>query len=154
MVTFSAALENVGATELFLNGDSFDLVGADLTVDDTKFLLNAPLSLLPGQLWAGDIFDVQVGAQARTGSYTGSFTIFGGANTIAQENLGIRTFSLLVQEPAAIPEPPSFLMVVGDLSTWFIVPCLSRKIRRGKNAWAMIQQSNVPYPTHSACNKE
>src|SRR5262245_38989878 len=62
-LTFAATLTNTGNQELFLNGDSFNLPGVDLTLDDSPFFdtNNIPASLLGGQSASGQLFTVSIG---------------------------------------------------------------------------------------------
>ena len=60
-VTFSGTLTNTGPSELFLNGDTYNLAEPDLILDDSPFLLNFPLSLQGGETASGDLFTVTIG---------------------------------------------------------------------------------------------
>jgi hypothetical protein len=55
--TVSAPASNGAA--VFLNGDSFN-VTAPITLDDTDFFTNFPLSLAPGTSFTGDLFVLTV----------------------------------------------------------------------------------------------
>ena len=88
-LTFNATLENSGNAPLFLNGDIGSLTGNGLTLDTSLFFQNAPLSMNVGDTWSGDIFTVAIDPLALSGDYTGSFTIIGGIDGSAQDNLVI-----------------------------------------------------------------
>jgi hypothetical protein len=98
-VTFFGTLSNTGAAELFLNGDNFSLSGASLSLDDSPFLTNFPLSLQGGESASGDLFTVAIGPNTPAGIYPGSFTILGGPRDTDFNGLATRNFTLAVPEP-------------------------------------------------------
>lgn len=97
--TVSAPLGN--GAPVFLNGDSFNVDGP-ITLDDSDFFANFPLSLAPGDTFTGDLFELDVPAGTLDGTYLGSFTLLGGADGSAQNTLGTVDFSLTVPEPSSI----------------------------------------------------
>jgi len=125
-LTFSATLLNKGVTETFLNGDTFTLTGTGLTLDDTKFFANAPLSLLGGASFTGPIFDVVLAPAAVPNNYAGTFSVLGGANSTATQTLATGNFQVNVVRPqqAAIPEPG-----VGTLLAAGVLPALGIVVR-------------------------
>src|SRR3954454_17700611 len=74
-VLFSGTIMNTGPGAVFINGDAFTFPFA---VDDTPFLLAAPVSLAPAGLFTGPFFRVAVPTTAGLGLYLGSFSILGG----------------------------------------------------------------------------
>src|SRR5437773_9745264 len=86
-VTFSATLLNTGATALFLNSDTVNLV-SPLIADDTKFFLNFPVSLGPSQSVTAPILDVTVPLAASFGLYPGNFAVLGGSTPSSLTNIG------------------------------------------------------------------
>src|SRR5437660_5378240 len=60
-LTFTATVANTSGSTAFLNGDALN-IGAPLTVNDTRFFINFPLSLGAGQMFTAPIFDVLVPA--------------------------------------------------------------------------------------------
>src|SRR5262249_43201013 len=101
-LTFSASLTNTGATTIFLNGDSVN-IAAPLIVDDTKFFLNAPLSMAGGATTAAfPIFDVSIPSNAPFGLYPGTFSTLGGSTPSAFDVVGTVPFAVNV-----VPEPAS-----------------------------------------------
>ena len=102
-ITASAPLSNGAA--VFLNGDSFNL-GAPLSLDDSDFFADAPFFLNPGDSDTFDAFTVTVPAGTTPGNYSGTFTILGGADGNASDNLGTVTFTTTVT-----PEPSSFILL-------------------------------------------
>ena len=106
-VTFSATLMNAGATEAFLNGDSFTF---PLPVDDTPFFLNTPPSLAPGQSFTGPVLNVNVPSGTPLGLYVGVFNVLGGDTAQQFTVLASRDFGVQV-----VPEPSAFSAMTGAL---------------------------------------
>ena len=105
-VGFEARLQNTGTQDLFLNSDNFSLFGVGLTMDDTKFFLNAP-AILPAGMAIDNlpIFDVSLDSTVGAGTYSGVFTVIGGADSSAQDDLASSSFTVSVVGPANVPEP-------------------------------------------------
>ncbi len=110
-VAFSATVTDVGSSQVFLNADS-TLLLSPLTLDDTPFLINFPLSMNPGDSYTGELFTVTVPPGVLTGLYPGSFQILGGSNATAQDEVAAANFGVNVQ---ATPEPSTFLMLASAL---------------------------------------
>jgi hypothetical protein len=108
LLSYNATLTNTGNGELFLNGDTFTLSGADLTLDDTPFFNNFPLSLAGGESASGELFTVSIGSGAAGGAYVGSFTVTGGATDTDLNDLATKSFSVVV----SAPEPASGLLIL------------------------------------------
>lgn len=101
-VFFSGTLTNTGSSALFLNGIQFNfdsLGNAVLSGDDSVFFTNVPPSLAasgnPSASYTGSIFGVNIAGNAPTGTYTGTVTITGGADSstnspLAAQNIQIR----------------------------------------------------------------
>jgi hypothetical protein len=106
-VQFAGSLINTGTTDVFLNGTVANLPYAHLTLDDSPFFLFSPLFLPGGGRYTGRFFDVTVDATADAGTYFGSFTILGGANSDSFDSLAQQDFSVTV----ATPEPGSLVLV-------------------------------------------
>lgn len=108
--TISAPGSNTGT--VFLNNDSFTLAGP-YRLDDTAFL-NAPQSLLPGESYTGNLFDVDLSSIFAFGTFDGRFTLLGGAGDSDQSVLAGTSFSLTVNSlpPTAVtPEPSSLVLL-------------------------------------------
>lgn len=99
-IAFAGTLTNAGMTAVFINGDSFTF---PLPVDDTPFLLGAPVLLLPGQSYIGPVLTVTVPPATPLGLYVGVFNVLGG-DTPGQFNaLASRDFGVQV-----VPEPSTW----------------------------------------------
>ena len=105
-VTFSATLTNPGATNLFLNGDSTN-IAAPLTANDTKFFLNTPLFLTPGQSVTAPILDLTVPLGTSFGLYAGDFHVLGGSTDTDFTDIGSANFAVQV-----VPEPATVVLLV------------------------------------------
>jgi len=116
---FFGTILNSGSDAIFLNGDELNLAApsTDFTITDL-FFANAPLSLGAGDS-SGliELFDVTVNNPFPDlpTTYTGSWTMTGGADGNAQDILDQESFSVTVTpEPQATPEPQtSLLLLVG-----------------------------------------
>lgn len=102
--TVTAAPGNIDP--IFLNGDSFNIT-SPLTLDDSDFFNNFPLSLAPGQTFTGDLFVITVPPGTAFGNYLGSFTLEGGSNANASDPLGTVDFNV-----TTTPEPSSILLLL------------------------------------------
>jgi hypothetical protein len=105
--TVTAPLTNTG--DVFLFGDSNNIT-APLTIDDSYYILNWPLDLIPGQSYSDVLFDVTAPAGTTPGDYTGSFTI---------EAYSAATPTINVTQPFDVvvtPEPSSLLLLLTGLA--------------------------------------
>lgn len=103
-VTFSGILQNTGSTDVYINGDINPGITPLFSVDDTKFIFNAPASLAPGDFWSGDLFDVRVAVNASPGNLIGEFTVLGGNDGGALDSIGTQSFTVSLPF-ASVPEP-------------------------------------------------
>ncbi|MDP9171622.1 MAG: hypothetical protein M3N54_13475 [Acidobacteriota bacterium] len=112
-VLLGGTLQNTGAADLFLNDFSVQFdppAGAYLSADPNYFFENVPGVLSAGEQYTGNIFELFVSPDAPPGTFTGSGTIYGGLDAFANDNLGIRTFTVIL----ATPEPAAaFLLATG-----------------------------------------
>jgi opacity protein-like surface antigen len=102
-VTFDATVSAPASNgaPVFLNGDSFNIT-AHITLDDSDFFNNFPLSLAPGTSFTGDLFVLTAPPGTLFGTYPGTFTLLGGADSNAGNTLGTVNFALVTPEPSSI----------------------------------------------------
>ncbi len=100
--TVSAPVSN--GAPVFLNGDSFN-VTAPITLDDSDFFNDFPLSLAPGTSFTGDLFVLTVPPNSPFGTFLGTFTLEGGPNGGSSSTLGTVSFDLITT-----PEPSSIVL--------------------------------------------
>jgi hypothetical protein len=100
--TVSAPTSN--GAPVFLNGDSFN-VTAPITLNDSDFFNDFPLSLAPGASFTGALFVLTVPPNSPFGTFLGTFTLEGGANGSASNTLGTVNFDLITT-----PEPSSIVL--------------------------------------------
>lgn len=123
---FFGTITNDTDATIFLNNDDLNIGGLSLTTTD-QFFNTVPISLAPeGQVGdsSGDIelFDVSVSNPLldAAGVYSGTYTLFGGADGNAQDSLGATSFS--VTTLAQTPEPSSlYLLLSGMLAMAVLV---------------------------------
>jgi hypothetical protein len=113
-VTFSATIANTGATSVFLNADILN-ISAPLISNDTKFFLNTPPALTPGQSITAPIFDVTAPFNTPPGLYAGNFTILGGSTPSELTNVGSANFAV------AVPEPDSLMLLMTGTIMFLLV---------------------------------
>lgn len=132
-LSFGATLSNLGADAVFLNGDNFTLFGDGLTVDDTPFLSNFPLSLPGGGSAAGELFTVNISPDAMVGGYNGSFTFLGGTTDGDFKELATQRFSVSV----SVPEPATVsLIVLGGAALAFVCRQQRQAVAAGRRRGA------------------
>lgn len=111
-IAFDATVFNPSTTDtIYLNGDASATSSPFLTVDDSPFFANAPLSLSPGQSSGPfELFDLDLSADTPVGTYTpNTFSILGGADggTFSDfADVADAQFSITVgPATASVPEP-------------------------------------------------
>jgi hypothetical protein len=110
-IAFDATIFNPSTTDtIYLNGDAATTSSPFLTVDDTPFFNNAPLSLAPGQSSGKiELFDVDLAAATTTDTYAlNTFSILGGADggTFSLFNdLADAQFSVTVSSATTVSAP-------------------------------------------------
>lgn len=120
LVAFDATVSNSLSSSgtIFLNGDSWTTSSSLVSVDDAPFFANSPFSLDPGTSGGTfEIFDVLLDPSLGPGVYTGTFSILGGPDSSASNDVGDLNFTVDVTAPVATPEPTALLMLVTGLLT-------------------------------------
>lgn len=122
--TFSAAITNTTADDLYINGDSIDPLGSGLSTDDTPFYNtfgNTPVLLGAGQVYTlTDLFTV-TDTTAAIGTYQGQYTIYGGADPTASDQIGFQTFNVSVPlspVPEASTSVSLAVLLAGGAAAW------------------------------------
>jgi hypothetical protein len=110
-LTFDVTILNTDAVDtIYLNNDDAN-VDSPLTLDDSGFFNNAPISLGPSTSSLDfELFTVTVPDGTPYGVYTGTFEILGGGPSDDNE-VGIATFDIQVT-----PEPTSLLLLLTGLA--------------------------------------
>jgi hypothetical protein len=117
-ITFDATITNLSSTDtIFLNGDSSTTSSLLLTVDDTPFLTNFPLSLAPSEISGPfPLFNVIIDSSAPPGTYQlNSFSILGGLDGSTFDTVGSADFSVRVGSLTPTPEPGSLVLMFSGL---------------------------------------
>jgi hypothetical protein len=122
LVQYFGTIVNPSATDtVYLNSDSSGLSSSDLSLDDTPFALFGPTSLAPGAS-SGliELFDLDLPANLTPGTYTGFFSLLGGADCgsfTAFDDIADADFSVTVNAPVSnTPEPRSLIFLAAGLA--------------------------------------
>lgn len=113
LLSYNGTVTNLGTAEVFLNSGVYSLAGTGLTLNESPFFNNFPLSLTSGQTFTGILFTVQIGTSAAPGLYNGTFTIQGGLTDTTFDNLVTQNFSVGVNGAAPEPATVSLLLLGG-----------------------------------------
>ena len=132
---FSGVMSNTGPDTVFLNGADLNLSGNSFTPDSSDpFLANVPVSLDPGQATSDiELFDVLINHPFTDpfASYSGSYTLSGGADPAAQDLLTSVDFTVTAQNgTSAVPEPSAFALLATALTAIVAVRCKRRVASR------------------------
>jgi hypothetical protein len=110
--TVSAPVTN--GAPVFLNADS-TTIDYPLTLDDSPFFNNFPLSLSPGSSFTGLLFTVTVPTYVTVlNYYNGYFEIDGGADSSAGDDLASVNFQIEAVPP--VPEPGNAVLPLVGLA--------------------------------------
>jgi PEP-CTERM motif-containing protein len=137
-LAFDATILNPSATNtVYLNGDASATSSTLLTVDDSPFFLDAPLSLAPGESSGPfELFDVTLSSAAPVGTYSlNAFSILGGADggTFSDfSDIADATFSVTVSPSViSVPEPDSLILTLGGLIAAAASLGMRRRVKEG-----------------------
>jgi hypothetical protein len=109
-IDFSGTVTNTGA-DVFVNGDELTLSPPNFlfTFDDTPILTSSQLFPLPaGGTYTGPLFSITAPNGIINGSFDGTLTLLGGADTFTTDSLGSAAFRI-----NAVPEPGAFALLAG-----------------------------------------
>jgi hypothetical protein len=120
-VEFDGTITNTGDADLYLNGDSFSLPYPDLSIDDSAFIFGAPLFLSPGDSYIGPFIDVTADGSILSGSYSGTYTIQGGADSNTFDDIATEDFTVIIDSITPTPEPTPVLLLATGLMMLAVV---------------------------------
>ena len=123
-VEFDGTLTNTGTYDLYLNSDAVSPLSPGLTADDSPFIFDGPTFLSAGDSYTGAFIDVTADAATPSGSYSGTYTIQGGADGDSFDDIVTENFTLDVGSP--VPEPNPFLLLATGLA--FIAVVYKRSV--------------------------
>jgi hypothetical protein len=118
---------------VYLNSDSFN-IASPLTLDDTGFLLNFPLSMSAGDSVTDLLFTVLLPSGLAPGTYIGSFSILGGLSPSAGEVLATVDFTINTAAPSAVPEPGTYALMATGMGVLMFVGFTRRQAGFGRAA--------------------
>src|SRR3984957_20533235 len=114
---------NNTSNTVFLNGDTFSVTGPDLSLDDTDFFVNAPLSLDPSQSSGPfDIFTIDIGSLAAPGVISPIFySILAVCDGGASDVIRAIMLDVRVQDTVPVPGPSELLLLligIAQIGLW------------------------------------
>lgn len=118
VLSFNATVSAPGTNSapVFLNGDN-TTIDFPLTIDDSGFFNNFPLSLSPGSSFTGLLFTVNVPAFVMLDDfYNAYFEIDGGADSNAANFLASVNFQIEAVPQSAVPEPTGMVLALAGLA--------------------------------------
>jgi len=121
--TFSGTIKNTTANDLYINQGGPDSLGLGLIVDSTPFsntFGGAPVLLGAGQTYALTDFFTVTDTGAQIGTFTGQFTVYGGADPAATDQSGFQTFEVLSPVPEASSWISFAVLLAGGAAVWAV----------------------------------
>jgi hypothetical protein len=118
VLTFMGSLTNVAAPTVTIVGNNFSGLPVTLTLDDTPFVLNFLGQSIAGGNTLGPlpIFTVTIEVGTAPGIYNGVFSVFFDSENGEFQETNFQTFSITVQDGAAIPEPMTLWLLGSGLA--------------------------------------
>jgi hypothetical protein len=114
-VHYAGTIENAGTERIYLNGAGLNFSHPALTGDVTPFFLGAPFWLEPlgdpASSWSGEMFSVSADAELPSGTYIGTFSIYGGTDPFSLDAVAAGSVRL-----NAVPEPSAAALSAAALS--------------------------------------
>jgi len=121
-VSFIGRLEDTSDDDfLWIDSDAFSLQGP-LIIDDSGVFLNFNQFFFPDEDDFGVIFTITLPSDIATGTYLGTFTLFGGFGPDEFNQLGSQNFSIATVNNTIVTNPipePSSLFLLGTGLTCF-----------------------------------
>jgi hypothetical protein len=144
-IPITGTLENNDLSTVFLNNASGILGSLDLDLDYTDFFSIVPASMGAGESYSGPIFAVLIGPQATPGDYFASFTVQGGIDANAFDDLATQNFQITVTGTSGVPEPSTFGLVL-SVTLMLAASGIVRGVRRRRmrNRLSGWQTSAIP----------
>jgi len=118
-VSFVGALQDIDDNNfMWIDSDAYSLQGP-LIIDDSGLFINFNQFFFPDEDDFGEIFTITLPKNIPTGTYLGTFSLYGGFGPDGTDFLGSQNFSITtVNNVSSIPEP-STLFLLGTGLTCF-----------------------------------
>lgn len=118
VLTFMGSLTNVAPPTVTIVSDNFNGLPGTLTLDDTPFVVNFLGQSIPAASTLGPlpIFTVTIEVGAVPGIYSGVFSVLFDSDNGSGQETNPQTFTITVQETAAVPEPMTLLLLGSGLA--------------------------------------
>jgi hypothetical protein len=114
-ISFTGFLQDTSDDDfLWIDFDSFSLQGP-LIIDDSGLFLNFNQFLFPDEFDTGELFTIMLQSDIPTGTYLGTFSLFGGFGPDSVDPIGSQNFSITTvnnnTNPSPVPEPSTLFLL-------------------------------------------